>query len=253
MVAVVLLVVFSRSGWHSDWLRALSWANGSTLLLSPLLAGAVAFTVWRQYSRDLQALTATTLRGARTVLHLTLALWLYAVAAWALGVAAVVGRTWLAGTTGATPDAWTLVTGPGALLAAAGVGAVVGVVVRHLAAAPLAVLFVYLAPLPAGPMAYPEVLFIPGATGSLTGFRPILSLEYATIAANALIAVAAVYLTWRLTRVRTRDFILPDLIGLAAVIGLVLVFAPFVRSGQVDTYYEVTTARCLAQAVAPYP
>lgn len=192
MVAVTMVVLFSRSGWAWDLGHAVSWASSSTMLLGPLSAGIAAFDMWRQRGPALRSIEMSATRGWLGVLMLTLTVWLYAVAAWgaAAGLALLVGV--IRYDAGGLGIWWpVLIQAPAALLAATALGAVIGALVRGVGAAPLAVGAVYATTMAADlVLGTRSVLAVEGATMSLVGLAPRGDVVAATIALDLAIGAA---------------------------------------------------------------
>lgn len=189
-MGLVAVVIAGRSGWYYEWDRAMSWASASTILLGPLVAGLLAFDVARRLGPTLGVLIATTRRGLHGVLALALVVWAFGTGGWLLGAGYAAIRTAQHGATGPV-DPWIFVQAPTALLACAGIGLVVGLLVRNVMAAPLAAGVVYLAPITLRPLADAGVLASNGATGSLAGLETNPRVAVAALAVNLLIAMVA--------------------------------------------------------------
>jgi hypothetical protein len=143
MVAIELVILFSRSGWNHEWDWALAQAAAGTLLLAPLVAGVVAFDRSRRVEPTLSLLAISAPRGARAVLALPVAAWLVSVAAWLSCVAVAMAIAWRGGASG-RPDGFALVEPPILLLAASFVGFAVGSRTRSVLAGPGAAALVLL-------------------------------------------------------------------------------------------------------------
>lgn len=192
MLAIELVVLFSRSGWDHEWDWALSQAAGATVLLAPLVAGLVAHDRARRVEPTLAALARTTRRGQRAVGALALTAWASATAAWAGGsvVAAVLaGR----GGAAATPDPWVFVEAPVLLLLATAVGLAVGTHLRSPLAGPAAAALLFLGRLVLGSLSLglDGSLAAGGATGSLVSEERNPTHALALIALHAALALLA--------------------------------------------------------------
>lgn len=234
-VSVVLVAVFSRSHWTADLDIALEWANGSTLLLSPLTGAVAAFTVWRDYPRELQALTRTAQRGARTVLHIGAAVWSTAVLAWLVGVVVVVIGVWAAGGALAADDPWVLAAGPAVLFPAAMLGALAAVAVRSLAVAPTVGVLVYLLAVWTYPLRTPALLAVGGPTGTRADLRPIPEVVAADVLLNVMVGVWLACLVWRAGTVRRATLV--DVVAFLALAGAVALLVAFAQRDSLDTHY----------------
>lgn len=170
LVAIVFVVIQSRSGWQFEWGWGFSQASTATLLLSPLVAGLVAFDRSRRVAPTLQALAATTPR-ARFV-TLALASWAWTLLAWGVGMAYVAVRVAHNGGAG-WPDPWIFLEAPVVLLAAASFGLAWGSVFRSLSAGPTAAVVVYLCVILTAALGLPGPFTAGQATGSLIGMEQI--------------------------------------------------------------------------------
>ncbi|MEE6295891.1 hypothetical protein [Georgenia wangjunii] len=236
-VTVVLVVVFSRDHWTQDIGIAVEWANGSTVLLSPLAGAIAAFTVWRAFPRELQALTRTIPRGARAALHAAVAVWLTAAAAWFVGVVTVVIGVWLADGTLAARDPWVVIAGPAAIFPAVMLGTLGAVAVRSIAMAPLTGVLVYVLIIWTYPLRMPALMAMPGPTGTWTALRPLPDVVAASVLLNGLVGAVLAYGVWRLSAPRLRRPVPGDGIGVLGVLGVVLVLATFAQRNSHDTHY----------------
>ncbi|MGL5828633.1 MAG: hypothetical protein ACRC0L_03575, partial [Angustibacter sp.] len=118
---MVLAVSFSRRGWQYEWDWAFSNSSVSSVLLGPIAAGLVAFDRVHRFAPTLAELSRSTVRGRSAPFGLAVATWVWAVAAWAVGllvVAAVVSMNDPAG----WPDPWILLEVPCTLLATTFIG-----------------------------------------------------------------------------------------------------------------------------------
>lgn len=201
LVGLVFSVLFSREGWSWEWNRALSWSAGSSILIGPVLAGLGAFEAWRGTRGAVAQIASTTRRGPMAIYAGTLAVWLYGVVAWALGliVAILVASR---NDPGGNPDLWVVAQGVGALLASASIGGAIGAHWKHLAAAPVAALGVYLSPLLLMPLGLRDLLIAGGATGTMAGIETVPMTAISQVAAQ--VAIAAVCAVLVLSRYRPR-------------------------------------------------
>lgn len=236
-IAVVLVAVFSRSHWTVGLGIALEWANGSTVLLSPLAGSVAAFVVWRNYPRDLQEVTRTTNRGARTVVHIAIATWLAMCVAWLVGVVSVVLGVWVGGGLFEAQDPWVLVAGPVVIYAAVALGLALAVVFRSLVTAPVAGLLVYALVIWTYSVHMPSFLAVGGPTGTLVEIRPIPEVVVATVLLNLAAGVGLTYFAWRVAEVRHRRPLPADLIGALALATVVVVLGAFAQRDERDTHY----------------
>lgn len=246
LIVVVLTVVLGRSGWHVEWDWAMGWTSASTIVLAPIVAGLTAFDVNRRVRPTFLALSATTLRGPRTLLTVALTMWLYGTAAW--GVAAGYGavRAALAGA-GGTPSLWIFVEAPIALLTAALFGAMVAVLVPNIGAGPLAAVAAYMLPIVLMPFNLQGLLAAGGATGSLLGIEPNPPVVIATLTTNLTLGLLCIGVA--LVRTLPRDRLRRA--GVGAMAAALVVSAVTLASFDplMNTYRprEVTTA-CVGQA-----
>jgi hypothetical protein len=142
LVAVHLVLMFTRSGWGLDRDWAFGLAAAGTATTVPLIAGVVAFDRARRFEPTLAFLSRCTVRGRAAVLGLVLASWLWAVAAWLVAATVAAVITWKEGAVG-LPEPWTFVETLTLLAVAVAFGYCIGAVCAaqpgwSLAAAPVA-------------------------------------------------------------------------------------------------------------------
>ncbi|SDR83170.1 hypothetical protein SAMN04489860_0170 [Paraoerskovia marina] len=185
LCVIVAAVIVSRSGWQWQGQWAVSWGAGTSIVLSPLLAGVVAFDVHRFLTPGLRLLTASAQRGARSVVALVVVLTVAAAVPWFAGMSTTSVR---AAATGAPPlmTTWLVYValGVAVLGAAASVGLLVGTLVPHLLAGPAAAALVYVGPILVLPLGLQGILSVGGATGPTYGMVPNPTVVAATIAVN---------------------------------------------------------------------
>lgn len=168
MVAIGLVILFSRNGWNHEWDWALAQAAAGTLLLAPLVAGLVAFDRSRRVEPTLSLLAVSAPRGAWAVLALPVAAWLVSVTAWLLCVAVAIAIAWRGGASG-RPDGFAFVEPPVLLLTASFVGFAVGARTRSVLAGPGAAALILLVRTFAGGTSLPldGLLSAGGSAGTL--------------------------------------------------------------------------------------
>lgn len=195
MLAIVFLVLFSRSGWSWEVSQAVSWSTAPTILLGPLAAGLVAFDVWRRQTPTMRDLNASTRRGASGVLVLALTAWVYAVVAWLAGVGVAVAMSASNDAAGPVPW-WTIAQGLVVMLACVCIVALIGSGLRNVAAAPVAAVVCYLLPIGANVFGLQGVLTVGGATAPLIGITQDRTIAAVLVLAAVLVAA----LSWVMVR-----------------------------------------------------
>lgn len=172
MVLVDLLALFSRSGWNHEWDWAFNLAGTGTLLVGPLVAGAVAHDRGRRMEPTLATLGAASTRGRQATYALVVSSAGWGVLAWLVTVAVAGTRSALGGAAG-RPDVWIFVETPVLLLTAACTGLVVGSLVRGVVAGPVAAVAVFLARIVLGSLSLglEGAFSVGGATGTLVAVQ----------------------------------------------------------------------------------
>jgi hypothetical protein len=243
-VAVSLVILLTRRGWQFEWGWGLSQASSATVLLGPLLAGLVAFDRSRRAAPTVANLAASSPRSG--LWALALASWMWAVAAWGLGMAVVAVVVTRNGARG-WPDPWILVQPPAALLAAACLGLAWGATFRSIASAPIASVVVFLGIILGDYLGLTGLLASGRATGSLIGMQQVPAVAAAGIALNLMLALVA--LAWALHRIQPdrmdlkRLVMLGGAVTVAAAVGLA-------RVGGGDTYRAVAEEQvCIGDGV----
>lgn len=221
MVVVMLLVVFSRTGWSWERSQAVSWASSSILVLGPIAAGLVAFDLWRGQTATIRLLTATTLRGPRSLGAQVVATWALTVATWLLGVLVALLLAARHGAAGAVPW-WIIAQGLTVLLASVCLGAAVGTVLRNVAAPVLATVGCYLLAVGLSVVGVPGVLTAGGATSTLVGTTQDTAVAASSLVATALLGGLAWLVASRLTTPRRRAGIV-GLVATSLALGVSLV------------------------------
>jgi len=226
--------------WSLDWSWMLSVWSGATLLLSPAAAAVAAFLMHRSWSAATQDVVSTLRRGRRPQLQIMMAVFL-------LGL--VVQLVWLAigaalclykqGDSYGLTLPWQLTTGPAALLAGTATGAAVGCLWRGNWAPPVVGITMFLSQRVFFWEGYPELWVIEQATWMMTGARPKANHLIATTTVNLLAFVAGAVAVWWQGGVRRFRGHWRLLIVAACIVGIVLVFMPFVISGDLDTYERI--------------
>lgn len=168
MVAIELVILFSRGGWNHEWDWALAQAAQGTLLVAPLVTGLVAFDRSRRVEPTLSLMAVSAPRGVRALLALPAAGWIVSAAAWLVCVAVALAMAWRGGASG-SPDAFAFVEPPVLLLASSCIGFAVGSWTRSVLAAPAAAAGMFLSRILAGAMSLhlEGLLGAGGSTGSL--------------------------------------------------------------------------------------
>lgn len=134
---------------------------------------------------------------------------------------------------------WQLTTGPAALLAGTATGAAVGCLWRGNWAPPVVGITMFLSQRVFLWEGYPELWVIEQATWMMTGARPKANHLIATTTVNLLAFVAGAVAVWWQGGVRRFRGHWRLLIVAACIVGIVLVFMPFVISGDLDTYERI--------------
>jgi len=220
LVAVVLAALSSRSGWDWEWARAVSWASGNSVLLCPIAAGLAALEAWRVGRPASTNAMASSIRGPRALRMVVVVVWAYCALALLVGVLVAVlvaGRNDPSGPWGVSA-AFRATT---ALLAATALGGVVGAYWRHPAAAPIVGLAIYFFPLLLGPFGLRDVFVAGGATGTLAGSEPNLTVLVAHVALHLSLTTAAlIFLQHRVLPATGRRLVLRA--GALSVAGILL-------------------------------
>lgn len=188
LLAMDLILLMLGGGWGYEWNWAFSKASTPTILLSPLLAGLVAFDRSRRFTSTLQSLSETVARPRVTVIGV--AGWLWSCLVWCVGVACA-GVVAKHGGASGRPDLWVFVQTPFALLAAASVGLAWGARMRGPLAGPAAAVVIYVVTIVAKGLGLPGVFCSGGATGSLIGVTQVPSTAAASVGINLAIALTA--------------------------------------------------------------
>lgn len=237
LLASGLVFLLSRTGWSTELDWALNWALGCTILMGPATAGLAAWSVSRDYSRSMQRLSWTLLRGHRYPVHLALRTWLCAMVAWTACVLIAATAALAGGSTRITLNALALLDGPAVLAACAALGACMAAIFRSVAAAPISAALVYVIALTTSRSRTSRALWDGGATASLRSLTPNIDVLIGSIALNTAIAVTLLSLTTLITTPRTSwrvGRVSAVVIGvIAATLALVLPHG--------NTYYTLTT------------
>lgn len=200
LIGVAIVVVAARSGWQYEWGWALSNATTPTLLLSPALAGLVAFDRSRRFAPSFELLGATTARQGQW--PLALAAWLWGMAAWSLAVGYAVFRVVQQDVPG-SPNLWVLLEGAVAMLAAVATGLAWGARFHGLTGPPILAALIFLtSTVLTGTFALPSPFAAGRATGTLIGVREAPSVTAMVIVTNAAICLIAGLWSMRATRLR---------------------------------------------------
>jgi len=206
VIAAVYAIVFVRSlAWKWDWAWMLSILGGGTLLASPALAGAATVVMLRLFPADAREVTSVSAKPWAPVLHITTAVWLHALAAYAAAGAIASGLCALyEGDRKGVVLPWSVLVGPAALLAAAAIGVLVGLLLKSAWAVPLVVLGLFLGHRPTYWTTLPELFTLKQATGSAAnaGFRPIADHLIASCVVNLLTAAGLLAVAFYLSSPR---------------------------------------------------
>lgn len=194
VILAVYAYVFMRAmAWRWDWSWMLSVLGGGTLLASPALAGAATVVVLRQFPADARDVMSVGVRSWAPCLQITAAIWLHAAGAYLISgtVASALCAVYQADRKGLVLPLPVLV-GLAALLAAAVLGVVVGLLVKSVWAVPLVVLGLFLGHRPTYWTTLPELFTLKQATGSAanSGYRPVVGHLAGTLMVNLLSACA---------------------------------------------------------------
>lgn len=231
LVVAAAVVAYARTGWQYEWNWALSNASTPTILLSPLIAGLVAYDRGRRATPTLEALAGTATR---------MGLYMIAVAGWAWAVLAwlvVAGSaTFVAARHGAsgTPDPWIFFQVPGALFAASFFGLAWGSRFRSVAAAPTAAVVVYVLVILTNVMGLPGIFVAGRSTGSLIGMEQVPKVAANAIAMSVAFGMLAV--AWHRRQVASpwRGASLAPTALMAVLVVAIGVYG--IASGDGDTY-----------------
>lgn len=191
LVAAAAVVAYARSGWQYEWNWALSNASTPTILLSPLVAGLVAYDRGRRATPTLEALAGTTPRVGLSLI--AVAGWAWAVLAWVVVAGSAAFMAARHGASG-TPDPWIFFQVPAALLAASFFGLAWGSRFRSVAAAPSAAIVVYVLVILANVLGLPGIFVAGRSTGSLIGTEQVPAAAVNAIAMS--LAFAALAVVW---------------------------------------------------------
>lgn len=225
LVFISLLALFSRGQqWRGEWVWTVDWANGSTILTGPILAGVVAFDLYRNGRVSWREMLRGMRRGAGFPLHVITACWLFAVAAHAITLVIAISLTASTRPTGHFP-AESLALGPLVLLAFAVLGAISATVGSSFLSVPAAVVFTFGLTYVGATGAVPKVFRIGGSTGSLVGlsvdYRVLLIISVFLLSlAVACAALAAKAYTPRMTPTALTSTVLAVTIGSGAYVYL---------------------------------
>lgn len=233
LAALVVVLLMTGRGWGYEWNWAFSKASTSTILLSPLVAGMVAFDRSRLFTNTLQTVGETVMRPR--IALVSMAAWLWACAIWSLSIATAAFVAHRGGASG-RPDLWIFAQAPVALMAAACFGLAWGARVRGPLAGPAAALVVYLATVLLKGVGLPAVFWAGGATGTLIGVTQVPAIAATDIAINAAIAVTA--LAWHeeaRTPARGGTRVMAAVLTIATISGAAAVATGL---GGGDTYQE---------------
>jgi len=228
-----LIMVLSRSEWHSDLEWAINWAHGSTILLAPATSGIVALAIVRGYSKSFQSLTLSLARGTLTPFVIGLHIWIVAIVAWltCILVAGIVAL--LSGAPPARPDtAISLVTGPAILAAASALGMTLSLTLRSIASAPLSAAIVYSLALATARIPMPRILWDGGATAPIDTLSPNTISLVGTFSIN--IAISAMLLSICVIVIRRR--ITPY--SIASMVICALLVSTCIHIGYGSDYYD---------------
>lgn len=240
LIVVEVLVLWSRSGWNHEWDWAFSNATSGAVLITFLLGGLVAFDRARRVEPTLALLGDSASRGTPALLTLPLASWLWALAAWALGMGYAGIRAWRGGAAG-LPDPWVFVEAPVLLLTGACVGLAVGTYVKGLLAGPFAVVLLYMLRLYAGSAGLAKAFDAGGAVGSLVGLRRYPDQALAVLGFHLCIAVFAIVLAITGPTHFRRGF-LPHVRLAVAGLAVAVSGATLMSTAHGGNYYLRTTA-----------
>jgi len=171
LVAAGLAAVFSRTTWQGEWARSFDWAMGAVILVGPVAAGIAAYDAQAYFGRRWRTISGNLARTGRDLPLVVGATWWWASLAWVLCALVALG---VAATTSSGPpriEAWACLEVFAILFATSALGAVVGLVVPHLVAAPLAVVVAFCGPILASWLGTDEPFVYGGATATLVGLR----------------------------------------------------------------------------------
>lgn len=189
LVAVVFVVIHSRTGWEYEWDWAFNNTSTSAILLTPIAAGLVAFDRARRFAPTFADMASSTPRGLSSLVELAAASWLWHIAAWALGMGYVAVRVAFNGAVG-VPAVWNFVEAPAALLAGVFIGLMWGSILPNLAAGPLAATTTYLVGLLGNSsFGLPGLLMAGGSVGTLVGLEPVPSVVMSDVAVHLTLAL----------------------------------------------------------------
>jgi hypothetical protein len=151
--------------WLGSWRMALDQGTGSLALIGPVAAGWAALTYAGLAQQEWPAFAAGMSRLHRAWLDPLLVVWLAGLAALVVTTALALVLASLAGSRSDLPSLWILGEAAAVLAAQVGIGAVIGLLLRGLWAAPAAAVAVFAL----GPMS--ALGYLPGMfdTGSVSG------------------------------------------------------------------------------------
>jgi hypothetical protein len=222
----------------------------STLLVTPLLAGLVAYDRSRRLEPTMTLLGAASPRGRQGALALVAASWLVTVAAWVAAIGYAALRAAASGAAG-LPDPWVFIEAPAVLFLGACVGLAIGSVVAGLLAGPLAAIAVYLGEIFGDSLRMEGVFQAAPVTGSLVTLERTPANAAALIALHCALAISA--LAFALTDAPGTRRLRPGSIA-PITTSLLLVFTAaggvWYTSARAAPYRPVTAAQlCLGRAV----
>ncbi|MGO4256725.1 hypothetical protein [Marmoricola sp. RAF53] len=222
MVALALIVTFSRNGWQYEWDWSFDIVGSCTMLLAPFVAGIVAHDRANRIGPFVSAVEIGSVRAAAAALVLPVAAIVLACGAWLLVLLAATVRVLFHHPVG-TPSLVSPIQVFVVLVAAALIGAAIGCTLANRAAGPVAAVLVYLA----GSFGYlfeVDGLFLGGrSTGTMVGLEHDPRWTAGLLAAHGglgLAAAAVVYL-----RARGRSVLVATVPALVVALAALVAFA----------------------------